>query len=52
VNDVIVGVDGAKISSYDDLFTALESYKVGDRVTLTVEKNSQQRKVPFTLVRD
>lgn len=52
VNDIIVGVEGAKIASYDDLFTALESYKVGDRVTLTVERNDQQRKIAFTLVRD
>jgi S1-C subfamily serine protease len=52
VNDVITAIDKAPVKSYDDLFTALENYKIGDKVNLTVEKNGQKRQVPFTLVRD
>ncbi|MDD8025629.1 MAG: trypsin-like peptidase domain-containing protein [Acidobacteriota bacterium] len=52
VNDVIIGIDKTPVKSYDDLFTALENYKIGDRVTLTVKNNSRNRPVPFTLVRD
>ncbi len=52
VNDVITAVDKTPVKSYDDLFTALEGYKIGDRVTLTVERNDQTRRVVFTLVRD
>jgi S1-C subfamily serine protease len=52
VNDVITAVDKTPVKSYDDLFTALEGYKIGDRVSLTVERNDQTRRVVFTLVRD
>ena len=52
VNDVITAIDKTPVKSYDDLFTALESYKIGDKVNLTVERNGQKKTVPFTLVRD
>jgi S1-C subfamily serine protease len=52
VNDVITAVDKTPVKSYDDLFTALEGLKIGDKVALTVERNDQTRKVVFTLVRD
>jgi S1-C subfamily serine protease len=52
VNDVITAVDKTPVKSYDDLFTALEGLKIGDKVALTVERNDQTRRVVFTLVRD
>jgi len=52
VGAIIVAIDGTSVKSYDDLFTALESHKIGDRVTLTVERNNQRRKIARTLVRD
>jgi S1-C subfamily serine protease len=52
VNDVITAVDKTPVKSYDDLFSALESYKVGDTVTLTVVRNEKSRSVAFQLIRD
>jgi len=49
IRDVIVGIDAAKIASYDDLFSALDSYKIGDSVTLTVEREGKTQKVTIRL---
>jgi S1-C subfamily serine protease len=49
VRDVITGIDGAKIRSYDDLFNALDSHKIGDAVTLTVEREGKARPVRIEL---
>lgn len=51
VQDVIKEIDGKRISSYDDLYNLLDDYKIGDRVTLTVERDGKTRKVELTLVR-
>jgi len=50
VRDVIVGVDAVKVKSYDDLFTALEGYKIGDSVDLRVEREGKTRTVRLQLV--
>ncbi|MCX6565186.1 MAG: trypsin-like peptidase domain-containing protein [Candidatus Aminicenantes bacterium] len=52
INDVITAVDRTPIKSYDDLFSILENHKIGDVVTLTVERDEKVRPVRFTLVRD
>lgn len=49
IQDVIVGVDKTKISSYDDLFNTLDNYRIGDIVTLTVERDGERRKVRIKL---
>ncbi|MGB4704713.1 MAG: trypsin-like peptidase domain-containing protein [Candidatus Saccharicenans sp.] len=51
IQDIIVGIDGKRVRSYDDLYNILDDYKVGDRVTLTVERDGKTRKVELTLVR-
>jgi S1-C subfamily serine protease len=51
LQDIIVGVDDITISSYDDLYNALDDYRVGDVVTLTVERNGNKRKVRIKLVK-
>jgi S1-C subfamily serine protease len=51
LGDVIVGLDEAKIGSYDDLYSALEAHKIGDIVTLTVDRGGKARKVRITLVK-
>ena len=51
LGDVITAVDGAKVKSYDDLFTLLENKNVGDVVTLTVSRDGKERRVRITLVR-
>lgn len=51
IQDVIKEIDGKKVRSYDDLYNLLDDYKIGDRVTLTVERDGKTRKVELTLVR-
>lgn len=50
IQDIIKEVDGKKVNSFDDLYNLLENYKIGDTVTLTLERNGQKRKVQLTLV--
>jgi len=52
ITDVITAVDRTPVKTYDDLFSILESRKIGDVVTLTVERDEKARPVRFTLVRD
>ncbi len=49
VRDVVTGIDGTKIKSYDDLFNALDGYKIGDTVTLTIEREGKARTVKIEL---
>jgi S1-C subfamily serine protease len=50
LGDVDVAVDGTKVGSYDDLYTALEEHRIGDTVTLTVKREDKERKVRLTLI--
>jgi S1-C subfamily serine protease len=50
VRDVIKAIDGTKVKSYDDLFSALDNYKIGDTVTLTVDRDGKSRPVKVQLV--
>lgn len=43
LGDVIVAVDGKPVASGNDLFGRLESYNVGDRVTLTILRSVKTR---------
>jgi S1-C subfamily serine protease len=50
IRDVITAIDQMKIKSYDDLFAALDGYKIGDTVTLTVERAGESRQIKIQLV--
>lgn len=50
VRDVIVAIDAMKIKSYDDLYNALDGYKTGNTVNLTVRREGKVRNVKMTLV--
>jgi len=52
INDVITAVDRTPVTSYDDLFAILESRKIGETVTLSVDRAGKVRPVRVTLVRD
>jgi S1-C subfamily serine protease len=52
IGDVITAIDQTKVKSYDDLYSALENYKIGDTVTLTVEREGKSRRVQIKLVSD
>ena len=49
VRDVVTGIDSKKIGSWDDLFSALDGYKIGDTVTLTLEREGKARRVAIQL---
>jgi S1-C subfamily serine protease len=50
IRDVVTAIDLMKTKSYDDLFSALDGYKIGDTVTLTVKREDETRKVTIQLV--
>lgn len=50
LQDVIVGIDDHKITSYDDLYNVLENYRIGETVTLVLLRGERERKLRFTLV--
>jgi S1-C subfamily serine protease len=49
LGDVIISVDSKKITSNDDLFKAIELYKVGDTVDLTYLRDGKEMKVKVML---
>ncbi|MEE8424986.1 MAG: PDZ domain-containing protein, partial [Elusimicrobiota bacterium] len=49
LGDVIVAIDGKKVESNDDLFKLLDEREVGERITLSVERDGRTREVPLTL---
>lgn len=47
--DIITSIDGISISSYSDYYSALESKKPGDTVTVTLHRNGKDREVKIVL---
>lgn len=47
--DIITNIDGISISSYTDYYSALESKKPGDTISVTVHRNRKDRIVTVTL---
>ncbi len=50
--DLIVGINGAKVKSADDLLSTIESKRAGDKVTLRVVRDGEPRDVVVTLGSD
>ena len=50
--DIITNIDGINIASYTDYYSALESKKPGDTVTITVHRNGKDRKITVTLLEE
>ena len=48
-NDVIVEVDGKQVTTSDDLKSALNKHKVGDKITFTVVRNKEYIELSVTL---
>jgi S1-C subfamily serine protease len=48
--DVIVGIDGHEVKDYDDLFNALDLYKVGDTVAVKVLRDGKDRTFSISLI--
>jgi S1-C subfamily serine protease len=49
LGDIIMSVDGKKISQVKDLPSALSSHKSGDKITLSIIRDGQQQDVQVTL---
>ncbi len=49
LGDVIVGVAGKKVASYDDLVSALEKQKIGDTVPVRILRDGRELTVDVTL---
>ena len=47
--DVILAVDGQKVSKVEEISTYLDTKKVGDKVTLTIRRSGQEKQVEVTL---
>ncbi len=43
--DVIVGLEGKKITRASDLVTALDDFSIGDKVSLTIQRGVGQQQV-------
>lgn len=48
-NDVITALEDTEVNSYGDLFGALRDYQPGDTVTLTINRNGNERTLDVTL---
>ncbi len=49
LGDLITAIDGDRVTSTEDYFSALERHKPGEQVTLTVQRAGQAQKVAVTL---
>ena len=49
LGDIIVGIDGEKIGSTDDLSRILDKHQVGDTISVEVMRNCRRAKVPVRL---
>jgi S1-C subfamily serine protease len=49
LGDVILALDGKTIDNVQDLYSALEHHRVGDKVKLTIERDGKRQDVEVTL---
>jgi S1-C subfamily serine protease len=49
LGDVVVAIDGKPVETGEDLHSALQGYKVGDTVALTIIRDGQRQDVQVTL---
>src|SRR6266851_1563541 len=49
LGDIIVGIDGEKVDTNDDLYKILDKHKVGDNINVEVFRQSRRTSVPVRL---
>src|SRR5258706_8311499 len=49
IGDIVVGIDGQKVDSNDDLFRILDKHKIGDSVSVEVFRQGRRTSVPVRL---
>ncbi|MGZ3787967.1 MAG: S1C family serine protease [Bacteriovorax sp.] len=50
IGDIIVGIDNNPVKSYDDLYSVIDKYKIGDVVKLKYIRDNKERTVSIPLV--
>ncbi len=50
LGDIITGINDVSVSSYDDLYNAIENFKAGDKVTLKFKRGKKLISKEITLV--
>ena len=49
LGDVIVGINSDSIKNYDDLYTVVNKYKIGDKVKVKILRDGKESIVDVTL---
>ncbi|HKP39331.1 MAG TPA: trypsin-like peptidase domain-containing protein [Pyrinomonadaceae bacterium] len=49
LGDIIIGIDGQKVTNYDDVYRVLDKHQLGDTVTVEVMRNGRSMRVPLRL---
>ena len=49
LGDIIVGIDGAKVSNYDDLYRVLDKHQIGDTISVEIIRRGKRVSVPVRL---
>ncbi|MGB1277601.1 MAG: PDZ domain-containing protein, partial [Nannocystaceae bacterium] len=50
LGDVIVGINGHKVANFDDLYNTLDRYRVGQKVTVKLERGQKRQAVAVELL--
>ncbi len=50
IGDIIVGIDNNPIRSYDDLFSTIDKYKIGDTVKVKYIRDNKEKITSITLI--
>jgi S1-C subfamily serine protease len=50
IGDIIVGIDGEKVASNDDLYRILDKHQVGDVVQVQIVRNGRRTGIPVRLM--
>ena len=50
IGDIITAIDSKPVKNYDDLFSVIDKYKIGDKVKVTVIRENHQKVIDVTLV--
>jgi len=49
LGDIIVGIDGTKVSNYDDLYKMLDKHQIGDTTNVEIIRRGKRMSVPVHL---
>jgi len=49
LGDIIVGIDGTKVSNYDDLYKMLDKHQIGDTTNVEIIRRGKRMSVPVRL---